>query len=52
MPALIWIGLALLALGVLAWFVLKVALYFAVTLFIVGIALLIWGAMRAKQAVD
>lgn len=52
MHALVWVGLALLALGLLAWFVFKVTVYLAVILFLVGVALMIWGAVKAKQAID
>lgn len=52
MHALIWVGLALLALGFLAWFVFKAAIYFAVILFVIGVAAMIWGAVKAKQTID
>lgn len=52
MHGLVWVGLVLLALGVLAWFVFKVTIYIAVGLFLVGVALMIWGAVKAKQAID
>ena len=50
MRALIWLGAALLALGFLAWLVFKIAVKVALVLFVVGVALMIWGAIKARRA--
>jgi hypothetical protein len=49
MHALAWLGLALLALGVLGWLVFKITIWFAVLLFVAGIVFLIWGFAKVKQ---
>ena len=51
MHALFWTGLVVLALGILAYVVIKAAIWFAVGLFIAGVVLMIWGAMKVKRAV-
>lgn len=51
MHALFWIGLVVLALGILAYLVVKAAIWFGIILFIAGIVLMIWGAMKVKRAV-
>lgn len=51
MHALFWFGLVVLALGILAYFVIKAAIWFAIVLFIAGVILMIWGAFKVKQAV-
>ena len=51
MHALAWIGIAILALAVLTWFVFKVTLWFAALLFVAGVVLLIWGFTKVKRAV-
>ncbi|HUF25831.1 MAG TPA: hypothetical protein VMM18_02520 [Gemmatimonadaceae bacterium] len=50
MRALIWVGIAIVALGALAYAVFRIAVGFAVTLFVVGVAVMIWGAVKAKRA--
>jgi hypothetical protein len=40
-----------LALGVLAYIVVKAAIWFAIVLFIAGIILMIWGVTKVKRAV-
>ena len=44
------VGIILLALGVLAYVVVKAAIWFAVVLFIAGIVAMIWGAVKVKRA--
>ena len=51
MHALFWIGLVVLALGILAYVVVKAAIWFAVILFIAGAILMIWGVTKVKRAV-
>lgn len=51
MHALFWIGLVVLALGILAYIVVKAAVWFAILLFIVGVILMIWGVTKVKRAV-
>jgi uncharacterized membrane protein len=51
MHALFWIGLVVLALGILAYVVIKAAIWFAIALFIVGVILMIWGVTKVKRAV-
>jgi membrane protein implicated in regulation of membrane protease activity len=51
MHALAWLGIALLALGVLGWLVFKITIWFAVLLFVAGIVFLIWGLTRVKRVV-
>ena len=51
MRALIWIGVVLLALGLLAWLVFKIAVKVAMILFVAGIVLMIWGAFKVKRAI-
>lgn len=51
MHALFWIGLVVLALGILAYVVVKAAIWFAVILFIVGVILMIWGVTKVKRAI-
>jgi hypothetical protein len=51
MHALFWVGLVVLALGVLAYIVVKAAIWFAIVLFIAGIILMIWGVTKVKRAV-
>jgi hypothetical protein len=51
MHALFWVGLVVLALGILAYIVVKAAIWFAVVLFIAGIILMIWGITKVKRAV-
>ena len=51
MHALFWIGLVVLALGILAYVVVKAAIWFAIVLFIVGVILMIWGITKVKKAV-
>ena len=51
MHALFWIGLVVLALGILAYVVVKAAIWFAIVLFIVGVILMIWGVTKVKKAV-
>lgn len=50
MNTLAWIGIAILALVVLTWFVFKVTLWFAALLFVVGLAVMGWGFVKAKRA--
>jgi membrane-bound ClpP family serine protease len=49
MHALAWIGIALLALGILGWLVFKITVWFAVMLFVAGIVFLIWGFTKVKR---
>ncbi len=51
MRALAWVGIGILALAVLAWFVFKITLWFAALLFVAGVVLLVWGFAKAKRAV-
>jgi hypothetical protein len=51
MHAIGWMGIVLLALGVLAYVVFKVAVWVAIALFIAGVLLMIWGAVKIKRAV-
>lgn len=51
MHALFWIGLVVLALGILAYVVVKAAIWFAIVLFVVGVILMIWGITKVKKAV-
>jgi hypothetical protein len=51
MHAIGWLGVAVLALGILAYVVFKVALWIAIVLFIAGVVLMIWGAVKLKRAV-
>jgi hypothetical protein len=51
MHALFWTGLVVLALGILAYIVVKAAIWLAVILFIAGVILMIWGATKVKKAV-
>jgi hypothetical protein len=51
MRALAWVGIAILALAVLAWFVFKITLWFAALLLVAGVVLLVWGFATAKRAV-
>lgn len=50
MTALVWIGVVLLVLGILAWATLKAALWLGVLLVLVGIGIIVWGAVAAKRA--
>lgn len=49
MHALAWVGIALLALGVLAYVVFRITLWFAALLFLAGIVFLIWGFTKVKR---
>ncbi len=51
MHAMTWIGLVLLALAVVAYLVIKVTIWLAVTLFAAGLAVMIWGAFKVRQKV-
>ena len=51
MHILFWIGLVVLALGILAYFVVKAAIWFGIVLFIVGVILMIWGITKVERAV-
>jgi membrane protein implicated in regulation of membrane protease activity len=51
MRALAWIGIAILALAVLAWFVFKITLWFAALLFAIGVVLLVLGFAKVERAV-
>jgi uncharacterized membrane protein YraQ (UPF0718 family) len=51
MHVLFWTGLVVLALGILAYIVVKAAIWLAVILFIAGVILMIWGAAKVKKAV-
>ena len=51
MHALFWIGLVVLALGILAYVAVKAAIWFAIVLFVVGVILMIWGITKVKKAV-
>ena len=51
MHALFWIGLVVLALGILTYVVVKAAIWFAIVLFIAGVILMIWGVTKVKKAV-
>jgi hypothetical protein len=51
MHALAWVGLFILALGLLAWFVFRVTLWFAGLLFLLGMVLLIRGFSNVKRTV-
>lgn len=51
MRALAWVGIAILALAVLAWFVFKITLWFAALLFAIGVLLLAWGFAKVRRAV-
>jgi hypothetical protein len=51
MHALFWVGLVVLALGILTYIVVKAAVWFAILLFIVGVILMIWGVTKVKRAV-
>lgn len=51
MHVLFWTGLVVLALGILAYVVVKAAIWLAVILFIGGVILMIWGATKVKKAV-
>jgi len=51
MHGLFWTGLVVLALGILAYIVVKAAIWLAVILFIGGVILMIWGATKVKKAV-
>jgi uncharacterized membrane protein len=51
MHVLFWIGLVVLALGILAYIVVKAAIWFAVILFVIGVILMIWGVTKVKRAV-
>jgi hypothetical protein len=51
MHAIGWIGIVVLALGVLAYVVFKVAMWIAIALFIAGVVLMVWGAVKIKRAV-
>jgi uncharacterized membrane protein len=48
--ALAWLGIVLLALGILAWVVFKITIWIGIVLFVLGVILLIRGFSKAKQA--
>lgn len=45
-----WLGAALLVLGVVAYAVFEVTVYIAVVLIVVGLTLAIWGVLEARRA--
>lgn len=49
MRALLWIGVILFLLGLLAWLVLKITIKIAIFLFLAGVVLIIWGAVKVRQ---
>ncbi|HKO16996.1 MAG TPA: hypothetical protein VJU87_12205 [Gemmatimonadaceae bacterium] len=51
MHALAWAGIVLLALGILAYLVLKLTIWVAAILFIIGVVLIVWGATKVKRVV-
>lgn len=50
MRSLVWIGGLLIALGLVAYVVLRVTIWVAVILFVLGLVLIVRGAVRVKQA--
>ena len=51
MEALVWIGVAILAIAVLGWLVFKITLWLVGMIFLVGLLLMIWGAVKVKRTI-
>lgn len=49
MRALLWIGIVLVAFGLLAWLVFKITIRLAMLLFLAGVALIIWGGFKLSR---
>lgn len=50
MGGLLWIGIILIILGIIAWAI-KIVLWVGVVLFILGIIAIIWGAATGRRTV-
>ena len=49
MRALLWLGIILVALGLLAWLVFKITIKLAMLLFLARVILIIWGAFKLSR---
>lgn len=52
MHAFVWLGLVLFVLGLIGWLVFRITVAFAVVLFVVGLVLTIWGAIKARGVIN
>ncbi|MEK8090096.1 hypothetical protein [Thermithiobacillus plumbiphilus] len=49
MRVLLWIGIFLVALGLLAWLVFKITIRLAMLLFLAGVAFIVWGGFKLSR---